>query len=143
MLPKNLIAPLPYRISRGRGFGGLLSRQPCTQWTGWDHRRRQQWRERLGRGAEGCSLYLREERSLQYIGTDTGADAKEMPEMNARNARNEGLETPVLKSTYDRHFSLYSFSLAFHLQPFVSRFCATKRNSARRDSRNPRHARVM
>ena len=47
-LPKNLIAPLPYRISRGRRFGGLLSRQPCTQWTGWDHRRQQQWRERLG-----------------------------------------------------------------------------------------------
>jgi hypothetical protein len=29
-----------------------------------------------GQGRESCSLYLREERSLQYIGTDTGADAK-------------------------------------------------------------------
>jgi hypothetical protein len=91
MRPKNLIAPLPYRISRGQGFGGLLSRQPCTQWTGWDHRRQQQWRERLGRGAESCSLCLREERSLQHIGTCTGVEAK-------RNARNERLERPYLRA---------------------------------------------
>jgi hypothetical protein len=33
------------------------------------------------------------------LSTDTGADAKETPIMKARNARNEGLETLVLKST--------------------------------------------
>jgi hypothetical protein len=44
-------------------------------------------------------MYLREERSLQYIGTGTRADAKETPAMKAINACNEGLETPVVKST--------------------------------------------
>jgi hypothetical protein len=44
-------------------------------------------------------FYLREERTLPYIGTDTGADAKETPVMKAINARNEGLETSILKST--------------------------------------------
>jgi hypothetical protein len=52
-----------------------------------------------------CDLYLREKRPLQYIGT--GADAKETPaiegqkcpQLRTGNAHNEGLETPVLKST--------------------------------------------
>jgi hypothetical protein len=45
-----------------------------------------------------CVLSLREERPLQYIGTDTGADGKETHVIKAIIARNEGLETPVLNT---------------------------------------------
>ena len=38
--------PSPVQDLERRGFGGLLSRQPCTWWTGWDHRRQQQQKER-------------------------------------------------------------------------------------------------
>jgi hypothetical protein len=46
-----------------------------------------------------CVLYFREERPLQNIGTDTGADGKETHVIKTIIARNEGLEMPVLKST--------------------------------------------
>jgi hypothetical protein len=42
------------------------------------------------------------------------------------NARNEGLETPVLKSTQYRRFNSYSFSLAFQLQTRLGEIPATR-----------------
>jgi hypothetical protein len=62
-------------------------------------------KEMTRQGRRDCDLSLREERPLQYIGT--GADAKETPaiegqkrlQLKTGNTRNEGLETPVFKST--------------------------------------------
>jgi hypothetical protein len=52
-----------------------------------------------GQRCRGLWSVPRGERSLPYIGTCIGADAEETPAMKARNARNEGLEMPILKST--------------------------------------------